>query len=440
MKGATEEEKLLADLFEDSAEFMYDFELTPIHSAVLHEYNVTDSERPNLKTLLKFAEDISQVRNHKGDWVSWRWQYRERSPLFRQLIDWFEKGGAVGETGTDRLNRLIEQADGVQNWTPLQWAAFVDHKSEFAQLLDSGADLFKITSSGRNMLHQAAESGTSDVLEYILSEGYHQSGLEIDLHDIWGETPLHIAAAKGNSAVHLLKHGANVDAVQSENQVPLAHTRYQSGEQRLQSVKLLSATPGHHFNCQDASGAPPLHHLVDDIPCVKELVDKGSSLFITDHEGKNIIHVACTYDHLDTLSFLLSEYPAESRELVEEVDNQGGTPLIAAFRNNSIRCARLLLQKVSPSVLIDGKRWSLLHHAINAGDPVCLRHVISIPGIDFRARTSDGETAADIAKRRGYRNDLVYDILQRKGDPRLVDLYGKAQSGQTSWELYAAYR
>jgi hypothetical protein len=317
MKRATEQEKLLADLFSDNADFRYDFELTPIHSAVLHEYDTIHSERPDLSSLLVFAWQMSNV-SRKEDWKMWKWKYRDRSPQFRELIDWFEKGLESGESGEARFCHLLEQPDALQFWTPLQWAAFVDREKEFALLIKIGADPFKITPSGRNVLHQAAESGTSGVITYLLSHSYHEKGVDIDLHDIWGETPLHIAAAKGSdSATLLLQHGASVQASQSEHQVLLTQTRYLSGEERLKSVDILSKQLGSHINARDIDGRPPIMHLLESAPCVELLLERGADILVRDNNGRNITHHACIDGFPQILLMLLSKHPEKAKQLAE---------------------------------------------------------------------------------------------------------------------------
>src|SRR5690348_16165157 len=86
--GATEKEKALARCFEDQ-DFRYEFELSPILTAVLHEYDERDLERPPLKALLDFAVQLSKITS-PDDWTMWRWRYRARSPLYQELISFFE--------------------------------------------------------------------------------------------------------------------------------------------------------------------------------------------------------------------------------------------------------------------------------------------------------------------------------------------------------------
>ena len=440
-KCATENEKLLADLFQESAEFRYDFELSPFHSAVLHEYEITDQERPDLQSLLRAAEEMSEAPNSKGVWTHWKWQHRNRSPLFRELIDWFQKGWKSGESGSQRLRSLLEKPDSVQGWTPLQWAAFVDRKVEFGLLLDFGADPLKITSSGRNVLHQAAESGSDEVVALILAQCYHQKGLQLDLKDIWGETPLIIAAAKTSDSARLLvEHGASLDASQGEGQVPLTQTRYLKGEERRKSVDLLSSKPGLHINAPDVEGRSPIFHLLDTHQCVELLIDRGADIYIRDNRGLNVMHVACVEDRPGTLSFLLSNYALESRTLAEQLDDSGDTPLLAALRTKHTQCAKILLTALATATVKDRKGWSLLHHAVNVGDPILLDMAFNIPGMSVQDFTEDNETVTDVACRLGHKNDLIMDRLKYELNGGLSDPPLQVVNSQIDWEIRGLFR
>jgi ankyrin repeat protein len=78
-------------------------------------------------------------------------------------------------------------------------------------LLDHGADPLKITQVGRNIFHHAAEAANIEVLEYLLRKGCNERGVDINLHDYWGETPLHIATTRSADLVKvLLEHGAQI--------------------------------------------------------------------------------------------------------------------------------------------------------------------------------------------------------------------------------------
>ncbi len=138
------------------------------------------------------------------------------------------------------MHDLLEQPDALQKWTPMQWAAFTSRLRELTTLLENGADPFAVTSSRRNVLHHAAESAIDGVLAYLLQHGYDEKELDINLQDIWNESPLHLAAEKSPRMVELLlQHGVDVSARSGDGLVPLHYCRILRGQKRLDCLALL---------------------------------------------------------------------------------------------------------------------------------------------------------------------------------------------------------
>ena len=58
-------------------------------------------------------------------------------------------------------------------------------------LLDAGADIHAIDGLQVNPVHYAAAAGFTDIVERLLDEG-----IEVDIRNVWGKTPLMHAAEK----------------------------------------------------------------------------------------------------------------------------------------------------------------------------------------------------------------------------------------------------
>jgi len=214
--------------------------------------------------------------------------------------------------------------------------------------MEKGACPFTLTPSGRNVLHQAAESGSSDVLTYLLHHRYHERGVDINLGDIWQETPLHIAAAKAPvSARLLLSHRASLDVVQEDRQGPLHYASRLAGSERLASVNILSHPYGDHINAQDDIGRTPMMHMLDSPRCVELLLDRAANVHIRDIDERNILHLACIEGRAQILEVFLNNCPDQARILAVQQDVLGDTPLYASFRHRSVECARILLARTT---------------------------------------------------------------------------------------------
>jgi hypothetical protein len=296
MIRASEDEKAISKMFPNEEDFRYDFELTPVLTAVLREYDISDPERPELDTLLKFMESAGSTR-HGEDWNVWRRKFRNRSPLFQELISVFQQSVTDEQAKISRLKHLLNQPDALQRWTPLHWAAFIGHSFYFIRLLQLGADLFAITPSRRNVAHHAAESRSDEILSYLFQHKYHERGVDINLPDIWGETPLHIAAAKSLTCTALLvQHGASVNARQGEGQTPLHYVRYLQWQERLDVVRML-LNCGSDPNAQDEGGRSPMFYCIDTLDSVQLLLDHGANISINDVDGQSMLHYACIHDY-----------------------------------------------------------------------------------------------------------------------------------------------
>ena len=79
-------------------------------------------------------------------------------------------------------------------------AADQDKQNAFEMLIQNGADPSLKMDNGYSLLHFAAQGGNTSIINKLIS-----LGLDIDLKDFYGKTPLIIAIEKNNSnAVKLL--------------------------------------------------------------------------------------------------------------------------------------------------------------------------------------------------------------------------------------------
>ncbi|OCK73860.1 ankyrin [Lepidopterella palustris CBS 459.81] len=380
---ASREQTHLAKAFSNHDDFREDFELSPILSSTLGEYASSDSERPSLQRIIWFATLLC-VNSPNVEWYSCKIKYRDRSPLFLELIHIFEVGYKKQESPLKTFYILLEQPDSIQFWSPVLWAAFMGKEGQLKTLLDSGANPFYITPSGRNLYHHAAESGNNAVVQYVLRQGYHNppGGMDINLADYWLETPLHLATAHSEDMItSYLQHGANPLAKQMDGELPLHYIARHNDGNRLNCLNAsLAIFPPHSpaINAQNNIGWTPLFQVLDSPPCVGKLLQWGANPHVADEKGKNVLHHACELHYASSLSVLL-DYVNE--ETVNAKDDEGNTPLFVAFENSSFECARIILRRCAVWDTRDGQGRSVIQLATDAGDDICLRLVLSIAGI-----------------------------------------------------------
>jgi ankyrin repeat protein len=90
-------------------------------------------------------------------------------------------------------------------------------------------------------------------------------------------------------------------------------------------------------------------------------------------------------NHEESLCLLLEHCSVDT---VAAICVEGSTPLLTACRNNAIDCVLTLLRRHHhlPQT-VDKEGWTLLHHATRLNYESILDHVLSIPGLDRKARS-----------------------------------------------------
>jgi len=152
----------------------------------------------------------------------------------------------------------------------------------------------------------------------------------------------------------LLEAGAVVDVQKEDGQVPL-HSAGLSGQtsaDKQDIVSLLcSAKSMKHINSQDSEGGSPVFDYLDEIACVKILVQHGARLDISDTMGKTILHHICIQDKSDTLETILRL--ASDPTIATLADHDGNTPLLDCLSHGSHACAMALQELEDVGQTID---------------------------------------------------------------------------------------
>ncbi|MGL9725188.1 MAG: ankyrin repeat domain-containing protein [Wolbachia sp.] len=104
------------------------------------------------------------------------------------------------------------------NFTPLYLAAQNEHKTVAKLFLDNNAKV-NDCNIGRNPLSVAVSNDHKEIVELLLSV----EGVNVNISNHFGNTPLHIAAIKGNEkmAKLLLEKRANANVKNHSGDTPL---------------------------------------------------------------------------------------------------------------------------------------------------------------------------------------------------------------------------
>jgi hypothetical protein len=164
-------------------------------------------------------------------------------------------------------------------------------------------------------LHEASERGDIRAVQRIL-----KGGLQVNIKDENGETPLHRAAFFGYSEIVdlLLKHGASVDA---RSYVTVALT---GGDTPLQlasikgHVEIVKLLLEHHANVNSTDGLllTPLHSAAwkGYTEIVKLLLEHGADVNAINKTGMTPLNLASNKHHTETVNLLLKYGGKSSRQ------------------------------------------------------------------------------------------------------------------------------
>ncbi|KAG5293933.1 ankyrin repeat protein [Histoplasma capsulatum G186AR] len=415
---ATQTEKDIVQVFSKQDDYIDDYEFTPIHIAVLDLYDPEDLERPTLEELIDFVDHANNAPQGTN-WSHWKAKYQKRSPLFVTIIEQFRVSAAENPDTGKIIQNLVDQKDRKFHWTPLHWASATGQADKMKILVNTGADPFIKSNLNANILHAAVESNALESLSYALEiHKRYPDLLNIDQSNVWGESPL-IMAAQGclvGCVKLLLEAGADPNVRQENQQVALHYAGLSDrGEKKCETVALLcdaSNTAKLDIDAQDEDGRPPIFDFVDDMECMKCLTQHGAKLDLLDNSGNSIIHHACMQGESDSLEALL-QLPGDGKLILTRKNNDGNTALIEALRHESIDCAAILLELDDVGDIVGQDGWAAVHYAAKLGDQILLKAVLKHPTFTRGMKTRDGKTARVIAMEAGHWQGETKDLLNR---------------------------
>ncbi|KAI3875367.1 hypothetical protein MKW98_000044 [Papaver atlanticum] len=210
---------------------------------------------------------------------------------------------------------------------------------------------------GRRAVHFAASGGSVEVLKYLIQE----MGVDIEVRDGRGETPLSFAAIKGRLAAveYLLEIGANPEMVDDFNCSPL-----------------------HHASVKGHNNVIPL------------LLSKGINVDITNDFGSPLQYAATAGKH-NTVKLLL-DHGANPNLVFHDTF----TPLHASIHSQSWQCVELLLKAgADPNGAPDGIKalplaagvTKIIKLLVDAGADPNVKNIRGLKPIELAAVISNRE-------------------------------------------------
>ncbi len=276
--------------------------------------------------------------------------------------------------------------------TPLCVAVELNDTRSAELLLASGANPVAGDAQGKTSLHLSVKLQDTKILSLLLEKTSF-----IEVRDDNGTTPLLEAMYRENAAAAdvLVKAGASIHARDGSGESPLSYA-LKRGQPLLGAVMNRNT-----INSPDADGRSVLHVILEAKPSlvyVQEALELGAFVNARDSRGKTALHLASENNYADIIRLLVSR----GADIFLK-DSKGASPLLFALGTKSQQLQGSLLMALlsqNPN-LEDILGDTALHYAASLGNEQAVLIILSL-NPDKQIVNANGETARDVAVRRGY--------------------------------------
>ena len=178
--------------------------------------------------------------------------------------------------------------------------------------------------------------------------------------------------------------------------------------------------------------------LVNDFQTVRQLVESGSDVRVTDWTGCTPLHYACAsrveaqakveYMLQRDASLVNATNYSENAVLDPEDDAslwRYSTPLHVAARHGQTHCVKTLVDVgKAPVYATDGLGWTALHRAAEAGHAEAVEVLVQHPDCRVNATDEEGWTALHLAALLGRAEAVEVLVSHPRCDVSITDEYG----------------
>jgi len=264
-------------------------------------------------------------------------------------------GNVMEQLATYR--ELLDVRDKEGN-TPLIWAARSGNSSACAYLIvKAGANPTVTNNDGANALHWAARGERICLYPLIIFENL------LEARDKDGNTPLMWAACTGNASncEFLLQAGANPRITNHYDQNVL-HIAATTG-----NIEITQIFAGYKelLNARDKDGSTPLalaanggHHEICSM-----LLKAGAMPLVRNNMGESVLHMAVASGNAKAVQIFVAY-----KDLFEERDSVGSTPLMWAVSREDRKACELLLEAGANPRTVNYSSQNALHIAAKTGN------------------------------------------------------------------------
>ncbi|XP_077299624.1 uncharacterized protein LOC143920572 [Arctopsyche grandis] len=392
------------------------------------------------------AVDVLKLLISKGADPNTR-DEKDRSPFH-----WAAEGGNVVilqfliDIGVD-----IDMPD-IYGETPLFIAARYNKCEALHYILKLGANPNVINKKGETLLHYTAKNGAVDVFELLLSKGAdpnirdeknrstlhwaaegtlvdieHKNvdtlhflidkGVDIDMPDKDGETPLLIAALKykDKATEYLLELGANPNSRNKKGQTVLHYVARTGHVFLFESLLSKGADP----NIRDKDDRSPFHCAAEigSVHILKLFIDKGFDIDMPDKDGVTPLCIAASNYRFDAVEYLI-----KSKANPNAKNKKGETVLHCSARKGALYISAVLLGKGADPNIQDKVGRLPIHCAAEGGNVNILQIFIN-KGVKVDTADNSGETPLFLAAYHGQ-FEAIKHLIKNGANSKIVSKRG----------------
>ncbi|XP_064646401.1 serine/threonine-protein phosphatase 6 regulatory ankyrin repeat subunit B-like [Lineus longissimus] len=270
--------------------------------------------------------------------------------------------------------------------TPLLFSSMEGNLDMFKHLISLGADVNATDKNGLNVMHKAALSSNTDLVDYLVNS----LGLDVNCRTGDNRTPLLFSSTEGNLDMfkHLISLGADVNAT-DKNGLNVMHKAALSSNTDL--VDYLVNSLGLDVNCRAGDDSTPLlfSSLKGNLDMFKHLISLGADVNATNKNGWNVMQMASQFiSNTDLVDYLVNSLSLD----VNCRTGDDSTPLLFSSTEVNLDMFKHLISLGADVNATDKNGWNVMHMASQSSSTDLVDYLVNSLGLDVNCRTGDDST------------------------------------------------